>query len=247
MFWGYNRAFYNQSNLHFNGPEFDVTFYDLEATDRPTKFGLVYFNPATITIPQYNLRVGYFLTDNISMSLGIDHMKYVVTPFQTVRFSGVITENISSTYAGSYLNEDIEVVPELLQFEHTDGFNFVSLEFEWLMNLFQFQNSMNINWNFGMGGIWLATKTKVKILGEGIDNDFHVAGFSFAGKMGPRLEYKNNFFLLGEAKCGYATLPSVLVENAEPEVGDHNVLFFEYYITLGKYFDIKKRKQKVKL
>ena len=91
-------------------------------------------------------------------------------------------------------------------------------------------------WDFGIGGIWIVTKTKVKVLGDGLDNDFHVAGFTLIGKTGPRLTYKKKIFLSGEIKSGYASLPSVLIKNSEPEIGDHNLLFFEYYVVAGINF-----------
>jgi hypothetical protein len=49
------------------------------------------------------------------------------------------------------------------------------------------------------------------------------------------------FFLSAEIKSGYVTLPYVLIKNAAPEVGDHNLGFFEYYIVAGINFSINKK------
>lgn len=240
FYWGYNRSFFTKTNLHFNGPNYDFTLYDLKGTDRPEKFDWTYFNPSTFTIPQYNFRLGYFITDKLVVSGGMDHMKYVVEQNQLTTISGIITEQASSRYEGAYLNEPIYLETDLLTFEHTNGFNLASLDFEYLQPLFKKGDAkLALYWNVGFGGIWIVTKTDVKVMGDGLDNDFHVSGFTLAGKTGPRLEYKGRFFALGELKVGYASLPSVLIKNDAPEIGDHNMTFLEYYFAVGMNFRLK--------
>ena len=41
-----------------------------------------------MTIPQTNLRIGYFITDNYNISIGFDHMKYVMYNDRRVDYSG---------------------------------------------------------------------------------------------------------------------------------------------------------------
>src|SRR5436190_1568174 len=54
FYWGYNRSFFSHSDIHFSGPGYNFTIYDVLATDRPTKFSAAaYLNPAHITVPQY--------------------------------------------------------------------------------------------------------------------------------------------------------------------------------------------------
>jgi hypothetical protein len=239
FYWGYNRAYFSSSNLHFNGPNYDFTLYNLKAKDRPERFGWVYFNPGTLSIPQYNLRLGYFITERFHLSLGMDHMKYVVNQGQTTRISGVVLPAISEKYAGSYLNQPIDLQPDLLIFEHTNGFNLVSLDFEWLQPLYNQKKTsppLACSWNIGAGGIWVVTKTDVRVFSDGLDNDFHVAGYSLVGKMGPRLEWRKRWFLSAEGKFGYASLPAVLIKNNAPEIGDHNLTFFEWNVTAGIRF-----------
>ncbi len=237
FYWGYNRAFYSNTNLHFSGPKYDFTVYRLKATDRPSPFGTVYINPVTFTVPQYNIRLGFFLTNRLHLSLGMDHMKYVVTEGQATTLSGVVTREASSRYSGSYLNKPVVLDRELLQFEHTNGFNFSSLDLEYLQPVKTFwKKRLAFSWNIGLGGVWVVTKTDVRVFGDGLDNDFHVAGYALAAKTGPRLDVLGRAFLAAEVKGGYATLPSVLVKNAAPELGDHNVMFLQYYVVAGYNF-----------
>jgi hypothetical protein len=240
FYWGYNRSFYSKTNLHFTGPQYDFTLYNLTGADRPSAFGTTYFNPARLSIPQYNYRLGYYLTNNLAVSFGMDHMKYVVNANQMTRISGVITTIASDNYAGSYLNKPILLSKDLLQFEHTNGFNLVSLDAEYLFHIKSIWNDkIEFLWNTGAGGIWVVTKTDVKVMGDGLDNDFHVAGYSLVAKAGPRVEYKKRLFFAAECKGGYASLPSVLIKNSSPEIGDHNLSFIEYYFVLGYNFRIK--------
>lgn len=242
FYWGYNRSIYSKTNIHFTGPNYDFTVYDVTGADRPSKFGRDYYDPTRISIPQYNFRLGYHLTDRLVLSGGMDHMKYVVDQNQEVRISGVISEQASEKYAGAYLNDKILLDKDFLIFDHTNGFNLLSLDFEYLQPLGSFwKNKLAFHWNTGIGGIWIVTKTNVRVMGDGLDNDFHIAGYSLVGKTGPRIEYKKRWFALVELKGGYASLPSVLIKNAEPEIGDHNLTFLEYYFAVGCNFRIPKR------
>src|SRR3972149_8634160 len=76
FYWGYNRSAYTKSDIHFHGDGYHFSISDVEATDSPTKEFITYVKPNTFTIPQYNYRLGYFLTDKVFISLGEDHMKY---------------------------------------------------------------------------------------------------------------------------------------------------------------------------
>ena len=164
---------------------------------------------------------------------------HVATADQETTISGVITEEASATYAGSYLNQPISLKPDLLKFEHTDGFNVVTLDLEYLQPInLPLGKHFTLGWNVGIGGVWVVTKTNVKVLGDGLDNDFHVSGYTFAGKTGPRIEYNKRFFFLAEVKGGYASLPSVFIKNDAPEVGDHNLTYIEYYWAIGMNIDV---------
>lgn len=69
---------FSNSDIHFSGNGYNFQLNNVSAQDRPTKFGIVYFNPGWFTVVQYNFRAGYFIKDNLAIVLGIDHMKYVI-------------------------------------------------------------------------------------------------------------------------------------------------------------------------
>ncbi|MEZ4921109.1 MAG: hypothetical protein R2792_18560 [Saprospiraceae bacterium] len=240
FYWGYNRASFAPTNLHFTGPKYDFSLYDVQAHDRPTPFKpKVYFGPTTLWIPQYNIRMGYFFKPRWSVSFGVDHMKYVMDANQTLRLSGIITPEASDKYAGTYLNELKEISPDFLQFEHSDGLNLSTFEVAYHLPLLNWPTGA-IEWYNGLGALWVVTRTDVRVFGDGLNNDFHVAGYSLSAKSGLRFTFFKRFFFLFENKMGYMSLPSVLIKNDAPEIADHNIVFGEKTAALGVRFNFKK-------
>ena len=80
LYWGWNRALYSNSDIHFIGENFNFRLENVKSHDVPSSDISNYINPFNITIPQTNFRVGYFIQDNYAISAGFDHMKYVVEP-----------------------------------------------------------------------------------------------------------------------------------------------------------------------
>lgn len=243
VYWGYNRAYFSKSNIHVHGPEYDFTLYDVTAADRPSAFDpKVYFNPVKWTIPQFNIRLGYFLTEHFSISLGYDHMKYVVRKDQTVRMSGVVSSNASDKYKGSYLNTPVVLTQDFFTFEHSDGLNLVSLDTEYSFFVYRTRNRVfSTEFTSGIGGIWVAPRTDVRLFGKGSNNDYHVAGYSLHGKAGLRFNFFSNYFLLAQSRAGYMSLPSILIEIGQPQRADQTFYFWEYFITVGAKINLKKK------
>lgn len=242
FYWGYNRSYFSKSDIHFTGPNYDFTVYDVVSHDRPSKFAFkTYLHPTHLWIPQYNFRFGYFITDRFHISFGTDHMKYVMDHDQSVKISGVISAEASAKYAGAYLNEEIKLTRDFLTFEHTDGLNLTTVEADYLLPLASlWRKRININLNGGVGGIWMVTRTDVRVFGDGFNNDFHIAGFSMSAKAGPRIDLFKHFFVTAELKAGYVTLPWVLIKNSAPMHADHNFTFIQYYVAAGGYFRLWK-------
>src|SRR5690606_14148516 len=88
IYWGGNRDYYTKSDIHFTGENYDFTLNDVPAQDKPKGWHIDYINPGRMTIPQTNFRMGYFITDKYNISLGVDHMKYVMPNNKVVDYSG---------------------------------------------------------------------------------------------------------------------------------------------------------------
>lgn len=115
FYWGYNRGWFTNSDIHFKGSNYDFTLKDVVAKDRQSKLAAdPYLKLNKLTIPQYNLRIGYYLTENWDISFGIDHMKYVMQQDQTVEINGYI-HNTSSNYNADYSNNDIQLTGDFFE------------------------------------------------------------------------------------------------------------------------------------
>ena len=233
--WGYNREYFTRSTIHFRGPDYDLTFYNLAAHDRPSKFSAdTYFNPVNISIPQYVFRGGYFVTDRVHISFGIDHLKYVMDANQQAVVSGVVAPAVSSKYAGSYLHDTLTISPDLLRFEHTNGLNLVTLNVDYLQPCVNiYKHKVWLKWNMGLGGCFVITKTDVALFDDRTDNEFHLSGYSIAAHTGPRIEFWKWGYIGFEVKGGYMNLPDVPIHNEQPKRANHQFGFFEYYGLVG--------------
>ena len=76
-------------------------------------------------------------------------MKYVVQANQVVNINGSISES-GTVYDGMYTNEDIPITTDFLQFEHTDGLNYINFEFRRFDKIFDL-NKVKINLAEGLG------------------------------------------------------------------------------------------------
>ncbi len=232
--WGYNRAQYTRSNIHFSGPGYDFILHDVAAQDRPEGFSFGgYFAPKNIWIPQYNYRVGWFLNDNWGLSIGLDHMKYVVRQYQTVRMTGTISPDRSMTYAGNS-EHDVVLAPDLLRYEHTDGLNLLSVDGDHYDRLWNSRNGKHAIF-FSEGAFIgpVIPRTDVRLFGEGLNNRFNVAGYGAGVQVGVFTVLWNHVFLRVLAKGGYIELPNVLTTGKSGNSARQRFWFVQENVVLG--------------
>ncbi|MEM7375521.1 MAG: hypothetical protein AAF587_43410 [Bacteroidota bacterium] len=243
IYWGWNWSSYTKSSIRFQGDNYDFTLANVLATDRPSKFSLdTYFNPTKFTIPQYNVRVGYSFREKWDISLGIDHMKYVVQQNQLVNISGNI-ENTNSIYDGTYSDENILIVPDFLTFEHSDGLNYVNVELRHSNKIFHL-NPFTMSLIKGGGIGVLVPKTNVTLLGYDRYNKFHVSGYGMSLTAGLRLTFHNKFFVQSEMKGGFIDLPDVRTTMSKADRANHHFFFSQLNIVFGGMINLRPKKRK---
>lgn len=244
VYWGYNRGYYTKSDIHVHGEQFDFTVHKAKAKDRPQPFTFDdYFNPAKLSIPQFNVRIGYMASDKWSFSFGYDHMKYVMVKDQVARVSGAIDRDASYKYGGDYFNQRMKIGTDLLTFEHTDGLNIISLDAERHFRLLSFnKNRFLFRFVTGLGAGAVVPRSDVRVLGEGLNCNFHLAGYSVSAKAGLRLEFLGNLFLQVESRAGYVNLPSILIDNTAGKRGSQHFEFLQWHGALGGYFRLFHKK-----
>lgn len=241
FYWGWNWSWYSKSNIHFSGTNYDFTLDKVSAQDRQTKFDPNYYlNPLNITIPQYNLRIGYFITDNYSISFGIDHMKYVVRANQTVKISGYI-DNTKTIYNGVYSDDDIAIEEGFLQFEHTDGLNYINIDFRRFDQIFTLYK-FNINLTEGLGAGIVYPKTNATLLDFERNDEFHVAGYGINAVVGVNINFVRSFFIQTEFKGGYINMPDIRTTQYTEDQASQSFFFYQLNVVFGASINLKKKK-----
>jgi hypothetical protein len=235
VYWGWNRSTYSNSDIHFWGADHDFTLSSVKANDMQADvtteniFG-TFLSPANMTLPQTNLRIAYQVSPDTAWALNLDHMKYVVTPDQAVAFSGRIN-NDSQTGATRTLSTNY------LNFEHTDGLNVVSVEYEKQYPVNQWKAPFASRWValVGAGIVYPKTNVTLNMLGRSRNDQFHLAGYSAGGGVGWEADFLDSWFFRSMFKMGYVTLPDVLT-SSQGDKASHNFTYNELLIALGKRF-----------
>jgi hypothetical protein len=245
VYWGWNRVNYSNSDIHFKGDNYDFTLSDVVAKDKGTPFSFNdYFNPTRITIPQTNFKIGYFFHDNYSVSIGVDHMKYVMTNGQSVKINGTI--NTGGNFDKNYANDNITLTKDFLQFEHTDGLNYVNVEvkrFDDFSYLFGLNNpDFSINLTEGVGVGFLYPKTNATLLENERYDDFNVAGWGISASVGINITFLKHFFVQSDFKAGYISMPNIRTTKSESDAASQKFTFFERTLVFGAKFNILKGK-----
>lgn len=255
--WGYNRDYFTQSDINFRGPGYNYSLKAVDAKDKPEAFKAeVYLNPTKFEIPQYNLKFTYFFTDRFFLSFGQDHMKYVVTPGQPVKFSGYIDplviqknqlalspeaaffiylfpEHIQSM-AGYHGGEEvITLTPDILKYEHTDGLNLIFADFGWNTPIYTSEDGQSgVSLIASVGGGPVICRSDVRVLGKGQNNNFHLSGYGVSGYIGSRYDFSRTYFLELGAKAGYIDLINVYTSGGSNRASQ-NFGFLELIVSGG--------------
>lgn len=230
--WGWNRANYSKSNIHFAGTDYDFTLKKTVAKDKPLDFSIDgYLNIKNITIPQYNYRIGVFLNDKYSISYGFDHMKYVVVNDQVTKIDGEI-HLPGSSFNGSYHDDDIVISKNFLLLEHTDGLNYINFELRRNDKIFA-HKKIQIDFIEGIGAGTMMPRTDATLLGKKRHDKFHFAGYGLAALIGTRVQMGRNFFLQSDFKIGYSNLYNIRTTEYHADKADQDFFFYQLNFGLG--------------
>ena len=241
FYWGGNRGSYTNSDIRFKGANYDFTIYDVKAVDRPKGWHIDYINPGKMTIPQTNFRVGYFINDHYNISIGVDHMKYVMVQNQSVRISGTYPNSYNSSVIN---NGFVDLSDEsFLTFEHTDGLNYVNSEFsrvDDISKLFKINDTdkIQVSLTEGAGAGILYPKTNVMLMGQERHDNFNVAGYGVSAKAGINITFFKHYFIQGELKGGYINMSNIKTTFNNSDSASQHFMFFERVIAFGGIFQL---------
>lgn len=239
--WGGNRETYSKSDIQFKGTDYDFTIYDVSAHDKPKGWHIDYINPGRMTIPQTNLRVGYFVNDHYSVALGVDHMKYVMNQGITVNYTGNYPNR--NSYGEAVGNNQVLLTEDFLTFEHTDGLNYINTEVsrhDDISILFKIidTDKIQVNVTEGIGLGVLYPKTNAKVFNKQRHDDFHLSGYGASIKAGLNLTFFKHFYIQTEVKGGYINMPDIQTTFSDTDSASQEFFFFQKIIAFGGIFRI---------
>ena len=243
VFWGGNRESYSKSDIRFKGADYDFTIYNVSAHDKPKGYHIDYVNPARMTIPQTNLRIGYFINDHYNISIGLDHMKYVMYNDRRVDYSGYYPEEGNNTFGETISDDELLLTEDFLLFEHTDGLNYINTEIsrvDDISGLIGLPNTdkFQINVTEGIGGGFLYPKTNTTLLGKDRYDEFHISGYGLSAKVGLNFTFFKYFFIQTELKGGYINMNDIKTTKSSADSASQEFWFLQRIITVGGIFRI---------
>ena len=242
VYWGWNWASYSNSDIRFEGDDYNFMLSNVKAQDTPSKFSFKkYFGITNLTKPQTNARIGYFFKENYTISIGLDHLKYVVNNDQFVNIVGNIDIG-NTTYDGIYTGQQVQLTEDFLRLEHTDGLNYINLEIKRFDNIdhwfgFNFEN-LQINLTEGLGAGVLYPKTDTSLLGKERHDDYHLSGWGISAGVGLNITFLKYFYIQSDYKVGYINMPDIKTSLSPVDSASQSFFFFQNNILIGGRFRI---------
>jgi hypothetical protein len=217
FYWGYNRSVYGKSTIHFTGDKYDFTIHNAKAVDKPaTKFE-TYYNITTITVPQFNLRVGYYTNNKWDLSIGYDHMKYVMLEGQEAKLSGHIEASENQYLNGTFDNELYRITDQKIHYENSNGLNYITFQANYNHLLFATRSKkIALRGRLGAGAGAVVTQTDFEFGGYDYHTDLKLSGFGVSLHSGLRMEFINRLFVQSNWSAGVISLPNLqTIRNTE--------------------------------
>lgn len=244
FYWGYNRSIYSKSDVRFYGPDYDFTAKDLEASDRPVTDFRTYVDPKNFTVPQFNVRLGWYYKFRWDISIGYDHMKYVMNPGQNLILNGDAGPTTTSQLNGEYTDNDgqIGIRPQDLHYENSNGLNYVSFQLNNTAPLYKTKDrKFAIQRRAGMGFGPVITQTDFNWDGVTYFSEYkqRLSGYGISLHAGVRFDFFNRFFLQSNWSTGFIHLPKNPTVVDEGQYAQHKFVFGQWELLGGFLFYIK--------
>lgn len=240
LFWGYNRSTYANSDIHLKGDNYDFIMHNVPARDLPENFTFDgYMSPSKITIPQFNARAGFFISDKYAITAGWDHTKYQTLNNAPVQITGTISAEASQKYEGDYNGETVLANhSDFIKIEHSDGLNLLQANIERHDVLItNKEESMGISTLIGIGIITPMPWTNARIFGVGNDDRPHFTGIGTSVSGGLKFHFLSRIFILAQGQAGFLHLPGiVLTPIGGSERASQNIKYLQGMLVFGYTF-----------
>ena len=242
VYWGYNRSFYTDSKISFFGPGYDFSLAGVQATDRPSPDFITYVDPSTLTVPQFNARIGFNFKKKWALSFGYDHMKYVIVHGPTYLLSGRINPLIDpiSNWSGDYNAEPVTTDESILHYENTNGMNYIRAEISHIDKLVRASNAFAIYSVSGLGAGLVLNYNDFTFAGEKSMTTLSMSGVGASAHLGIRFEFFRHFFVQANNSVGFLYQHRVKTRGNDPYAYARQSLgYFQSDIVLGGIFYLR--------
>jgi len=242
VYWGYNRSFYTNSKISFFGPGYDFSLAGVQATDRPSPEFKTYVNPSTLTVPQFNARIGFNFKKKWALSFGYDHMKYVMVHGPTYLLSGKINPGIdlATNWSGVYNAEPVTFDDSTFHYENTNGMNYIRAEISHIDKLVRASNAFAIYSVTSLGAGLVLNYNDFTFAGEKSMTTLSMSGVGASAHLGIRFEFFRHFFLQANNSVGFLYQHRVKTRENDPYAYARQSLgYFQSDIVLGGIFYLR--------
>lgn len=225
--WGYNRESYSNSDIHFKNTttdNYDFVIINAAAHDKSGfSDGLQNFLDEDLTIPQYNLHIGYLFNNkrNLGIELSWDHLKYVVNDNATMHLKGQIR--------GNYIDKDTFVNPNFIHLQHTNGNNYLMLNLVKNYSIYK-NNYFDVALLGKIGAGPLVSYSISTILGSHNGGAFKIHGYVIGTSLAARINFLKYLFV--QPSFQYAFADYMRTEIGSDGQGNASHTFYSYTLML---------------
>jgi hypothetical protein len=235
--WGYHRAFFSNSDLHFRNyslnsnndasGNYDFVIKNAKAQDRPdfSKINDV----KNISVPQFNVSLGFTSKyKNLGFEINYNHVKYVVNPNQTLAVKGQIF--------GQNIDSNMLLKPDYFHVEHTDGANFWMANITKLYQISSNKKFVNLSNMIKIGGGMCIPRTDITFMGKRTNNRFHIAGYVLGIENGIQVNFGKHLYIENSYKYAFSYFTNAKVSNDKNAYLTHSFNSFLIFLNLGVKF-----------
>lgn len=238
--WGYNRSIYGKSDINFAGENYNFTIHKARAKDNPSRKAKTYFDPSTLSVPQFNIRVGLYTNSNWDISLGYDHMKYVMVNWQEAKLTGSIPASENQYLNGEFDGEYYMINDNIIHYENSNGLNYITAQAVYNKLFFRTNDrKFAIRGRLGMGMGAIVTQTDFNFNGQGYHTLLKLTGFGASIHSGVRFEFFNRFFAQSNFSTGAISLPHLQTIANTNNYANQKFVYADWQLVGGVFWYLK--------
>ena len=211
--WGYNRSTYTKSNLKLQGQGYNFDMQYVKARDNQSPLNSGDYSLTKLSVPQYNFKIGYYYKQKWSISLGVDHMKYIFSDNNKVVVSGNLSYQSKYVSLGNNINygsapillKNITTDRDVFHYENSKGLNYIHGELGLSEKLFvaDKKGDIIISSNVGFGAGLLLSYTNLLFDGVQHETTKSLSGYGLSTFAGLRLEFLKRIYLYSNFSVGF--------------------------------------------